>query len=385
MSRNTYRVGVLASTSGSYGAVGKTILNGVCQAAQELRSATGGTVNLELVKAELDGDNAGYFDAAKNMLQSGIKHVVGCYTSSSRKDILPLFEQYEALLWYPARYEGFEGSDNVVYTGAVPNHHIHPLVEFMLLQFGDTAYCIGSDYIWGWESNRVFKDEFGRLGGRVLGESYLPIGNTNMADLVDVILNLKPAFILNTLIGVSSYHFFRELRSECERRGIDQPTMFPVASCSLSEADLKEIGMAAADGHYSSSVYFASIDTPENNAFVNEYVKTYPNESLPTVDAEAAYIATHFLGAALAVAPENDIAAIRHAATKFCLSAPQGQVYLDPISLHSFLTPRIGRSTTNGEFEVLAEAAGPVRPDPYLVGVNADMTWFPSSVGLKAL
>lgn len=383
MSDRICRVGVLVSITGSYGAVGKTILNGVCQAVEELQRVQGSVVQIELVKALLAGDNADYYDAAESMLESGIKHVVGCYTSSSRKAILPLFERYDALLWYPAHYEGFESSDNVVYTGTSPNHHIHPMVEFMLSRFGDSAYCIGSDYIWAWETNRVFRDEFSRLGGTVVGERYLPIGGIDVATQIDEILQNGPAFILNTLIGESSYQFFREFRRECQRRSIDQIQQFPVASCNLSEADLKEIGNEAVDGHYSSSVYFASIDTPENHQFVKAYVHAYPDESLPTVEAEAAYNATHLLGAALAVAPEADISAVRQAAAQFRLRAPQGPVYLDSSNFHSYLTPRIGRSLPGGEFEVVVEADGPVRPDPYLVAIETKTAGFLSSVREK--
>lgn len=381
MAKKSFRVGVLVSTTGSYGTVGKTIMNGVCLAARELRQQAP-EISLELVYANPHGDNAQYFRSAEAMLRSGIRHVIGCYTSSSRKQLLPLFERFGGLLWYPAHYEGFEISDNVVYTGTAPNHHIHPMVDYMFSHHGRTAYCIGSDYIWAWESNRVFRDEFARRGGHVIGEKYVPIDGLDMSDTIEHILRERPAFVLNTLIGASSYHFFREFRKACRRNDIDQTRAIPVVSCNLSEADLREIGVEAVDGHLSSSVYFASADTLENKVFVQTYRATYPNECLPTVEAEAAYIATRFLGAGLAADPDGDVERVKQMALAYRFLAPQGEVYLDPLTFHTYLTPRIGRSTPSGEFEIVAESAGPVRPDPYLVGTSSELMLPSAGVGM---
>lgn len=379
MSSVVCRVGILVSTSGSYGAVGRSMRHAVSLAASEL--AADGVV-LDLVCADPGGDNARYFSAAQAMLQAGVRHVVGCYTSSSRKDILPLFERHGAVLWYPAHYEGFESSDNVVYTGTPPNHHLYPLIDFMMAGAGQTAYCIGSDYIWAWESNRVFRDEFSRRGGRVLGESYVSIDDIDMDAIIDRILALQPAFILNNLIGTSSYHFFRAFRAACQARGIVQPQRFPIVSCNLSEADLMEIGPQACDGHFSSSVYFASVDTPENRDFVRMYRQACPDDSLPTVEAEATYIALHMLGAALRDALPDDVMGVRRAALQCRMRAPQGEVYLDPLTFHAYLTPRMGLSTAAGGFEVVAQAPGPVRPDPYLVDSESAMMLLAADQGV---
>lgn len=372
MASKTVQVGVLISTTGSYGAVGRTVVNGVRLAVKELAETAPG-LRLNLSYADPGGKNSEYVTLAESMLRSGIKHVIGCYTSSSRQQLLPSFERYRALLWYPAHYEGFEASDNVVYTGTAPNHHIHPMIDYMMHNHGRTAYCVGSDYIWAWESNRVFRDEFLRRGGSVLGEKYVPIDGLDIEEIIQSILKHRPAFILNTLIGRSSYHFFRKFRKACVDARIDQVGDMPVVSCNLSEADLQEIGPEAADGHFSSSVYFSTVDTPQNKAFVQAYRGLYPSDCLPTVEAEAAYIATKFLGAALADVPEgSEIERVRNQALNYRFLAPQGEVHLDLLTFHTYLTPRIGRSNASGEFDIVAEADHPVRPDPYLVGLSTD-------------
>ena len=110
----------------------------------------------------------------------GLVHVVGCYTSSSRKEVLPLFEKHDGLLWYPSHYEGFESSDNVVYTGAAPNQHIVPLAEHLLRHYGTSAYCLGSNYIWAWENNKIMREAVQSAGGTVLAERYVPVGETRL-------------------------------------------------------------------------------------------------------------------------------------------------------------------------------------------------------------
>lgn len=363
------KIGILISTTGSYGTVGKTIVNGVLLASKEIL-ALHPDLKIELVKCNPDGQNINYSQAAEKLLQDGIKNIIGCYTSSSRKEILPLMEQYEGLLWYPTHYEGFENSENVIYTGTSPNHHIYPLVDFMHSNYGGTAFCIGSDYIWAWETNRVFADIFKRQGGAILGEEYLPIDSDDMDVTIAQILKLQPSFILNTLVGASSYHFFRKIRQASTKSRTTKDLKIPIVSCNLSEADLEEIGPEAADGHYSSSVYFSTVDTPENKKFVKEYKKNFPHECLPTVEAEAAYIATHIMIAALRqcnVDERNNIEKIKNAAIGYEFYAPQGLVMLDPINYHTYLTPRIGRSTKNGTFDIVTQATAPVRPDPYLI------------------
>lgn len=376
MTKKKLQVGVIVSTSGSYGTVGKTIKNGVCIAIEELNKSLT-NIELEVRFANPAGDNSKYVDAAQEMLESGIRHIIGCYTSSSRKQILPLLERYDAILWYPAHYEGFESSDNVIYTGTTTNQHLHPMVDYMHTNHGGSAYCIGSDYIWAWESNRVFKDEFIGRGGYVLGEEYVPIDCVQIDSSIERILECKPNFILSNLIGASSYHFFRRFRQLCLERGIDQIKEMPIVSCTLSEADLVEVGPDACDGHLSSSVYFASVVSNENQKFVSIYRDRYPSECVPTVEAEAAYIATHFLAVSLNVCSANNkkytICDLKKIALSCQFNAPQGLVKLDPITFHTYLTPRIGISVSDGTFKILAEASEPLRPDPYLVNASAEL------------
>src|SRR6201987_4329150 len=133
--------------------------------------------------------------------------IVGCYTSASRKQVIPIVERTERLLWHPARYEGFESSDNVIYVGAAPNHTVVPLVRHMLDRIASDVFCAGSNYVWTWESNRVLHELVTGAGGRILAERLLELGETAVDHIVKEIIDRKPPAVFNTLVGESSYAF----------------------------------------------------------------------------------------------------------------------------------------------------------------------------------
>jgi ABC-type branched-subunit amino acid transport system substrate-binding protein len=356
----------MLSTTGPYSVVARSMLNGAMLAFRENAEAAGPVV-LEPIVVNPSGDLARYRALSLELLGAGIRQVVGCYTSSSRKEVIPCFEKFDGLLWYPSHYEGFESSDNVIYTGASPNQHVLPLVDYLASRVGNRAFCVGSNYIWAWENNRIFREALTARGGSVIAERYLSVGDTEFDQVISTILDQRPDFVFNNLIGTSAYAFFRAFRAACKARGIDQANDIPVASCTLSEPELAAIGSEAIDGHLSSSVYFSSLNSPPNAAFIETYAKAFPDGPVSSADAEASYIAVKLLAASLEQAGTDDARLVRAAVANQRLLAPQGEVRIDPQTYHAWLTPRIGRSSANGQFEVLLEARSPVAPDPYLV------------------
>lgn len=345
------------------------MLNGALLGIAEVNAEKTGQLTLEPVIVNPAGVLARYPEITSALLVDGIRQIVGCYTSVSRKEVIPCLEKHDGLLWYPSHYEGFETANNVVYTGAAPNQHILPLVDYLTARYGDRALCVGSNYIWAWENNRILREAMTARGGTVLAERYLPVGDTNLSQLIETVISARPSFVFSSLIGDSGYAFFRQLRAACEKTGIDQAREIPVASCNLSEPELAEIGNDAIDGHISSSVYFSTLRNPVNDAFVQAYAVTHPDQPISSADAEASYIAVKLLAAALEEAETDEVAAVKAAVSGKRFQAPQGEVRVDPQTLHCYLTPRIGRSNTNGLFDVVMDAGQPVRPDPYLVNV----------------
>lgn len=367
MKKARLELGIVVSTSGSYSAVGQSMCAGAGLAIAEVNADPDAPVRLDPVSIDPGGMTSAYADAVETLLvKRGLTHVLGCYTSSSRKEVLPQFEKNDALLWYPSHYEGFETSANVIYTGAAPNQHIIPLARHLLAHFGNRGWFVGSNYVWAWENNRILREALTAAGGAVVGERYFAVGETDLGALAEQILRDRPDFVFTTLIGDSCYAFFRLFRAAAEAAGIDQPAVLPVASCSLSEAELPLLGEAAA-GHLSSSVYFSTIRSPENARFTAAWDRTYAHLGYASADAEAAYNAVHLLVRAVAKAGSGAFADVRAAARGLQFAAPQGLVTVDPDNLHCCMRPRIGRSTAWGTFDILHEERGPVRPDPYLV------------------
>lgn len=374
MQKATLKVGILFSTTGSYAAVGQSMRAGADLAIAEINADSGAPVTLEPVFIDPGGVASAYAEGVRSLLvEHGLTHVFGCYTSSSRKEVLPLFEKNDALLWYPSHYEGFETSDNVVYTGAAPNQHIIPLARHLLAHHGKRGWFVGSNYIWAWENNRILREALMEAGGDVMGERYFSVGETDLGTLVDQILRDRPDFVFTTLIGESGYEFFRLLRAASEAAGLDQPKVLPVASCSLSEVELPILGTSAS-GHLSSSVYFSTISSPENVRFTQQWDRKFAHLGQACADAEATYVAVHLLVRAVAKAGAAELDPVRAAIRGLQFAAPQGLVTVDPENLHCCMRPRIGRSTERGTFDLVHEERGPVRPDPYLVWTNATET-----------
>ena len=357
--------------------------NGASLAIREIAEKDLYRFRLDAVSINPGGRNADYAEGAQHLLtHHQILHVVGCYTSSSRKEVLPLFEKYDGLLWYPSHYEGFESSDNVVYTGAAPNQHIIPLVTHLLRTRGNRAFCVGSNYVWAWENNKILREAVQGNGGLVVAERYFPVEELEFDAVIGQILTSRPSFVFSTLIGESAYAFFRALRRAAKAQGIDQAKAFPVASCSLAEPELVEIGPEASDGHLSSSVYFESISTLCNRNFVRSYRAAFPDSGPTSADAEASYIAVHLLAGAIQRAQSADMSSVLAALPFVSFKAPQGEVRIDRTNRHCFLTPRIGVSNSRGGFSIIYEAPGPVRPDPYLVWHETE-TELPQPAGLR--
>lgn len=370
MQRLDLSIGLLFSQSGSYEAVSGAMRAGALLAIDEINASPDGPVTIKPVAIDPAGQLAGYVDGARALLQEHrLSHVIGCYTSSSRKEVLPLFEKADALLWYPSHYEGFETSENIVYSGAAPNQHIVPLSRHLLKHFGTRGWLVGSNYIWAWENNRILREAISAAGGSVLGERYFPVGETDLADLVRQIVADRPNFVFTTLIGKSGIVFLNMLRVAAKAAGIDQPREMPAASCSLSEAELHLLGDSAS-GHLSSSVYFSTIVSPENRHFTTLWDARFGHLGKASADAESAYVAVHLLARAAARAGSVGFEKVREAARGLSFDAPQGRVTVNSENLHCWMRSRIGRSRSDGTFDILMESPVALCPDPYLTWAN---------------
>ncbi|WP_454851227.1 transporter substrate-binding domain-containing protein [Rhizobium binxianense] len=363
-------VGLLYSLTGTYGIMGHEMFNGAMLAIEEINANPVLDFELRPVVMDPGGVIAQYSEQCDALInRHGVRHIIGCYTSASRKQVLPLIEGSGSLLWHSARYEGFESSENVIYLGAAPNQHVVPIAIYALNNLDPRIYCLGSNYIWSWEINRVMRDILDAGGGRIVAERLVALGETDVGHMVDDIIAHAPGAVLNTLVGESAYSFYTAWHQAVTER--PELAGIPMLSLSLCEAELKLTGQHQG-GHLVSSVYFQSIDSPKNAAFLSRYHRRYKGFGSPSVDTEAAYVCGMMLGRAIADAGATDVASVRHVLYRDRFEAPQGPVSVDPENNHAFLTPRIGRSTSGGSFDILWEAPEPIKPDPYLAWLDLD-------------
>ena len=371
MTKPSIPLGLVFSRSGPYAMMGREMEKSALMAVDEVNQSEEFDFNFTPHLRDPAGIVPAYHTACDDLIRErGVEHIVGCYTSASRKMVIPIVERTERLLWHPARYEGFESSDNVIYVGAAPNHTVVPLVRHMLDQIASDVFCAGSNYVWTWESNRVLREIVTGAGGRILAERLLELGETVLDHIVSEIIERRPPAVFNTLVGESSYAFMRALHAASQ----DARLSIPILSCSLCEPELKMIGPAASVGCISSSAYFESIETDENRAFVTRWKARHGTESNPSVDGQSTYVCVMLLARAIRRAGTTEIAEVRRAAANHRYDSPQGPVWVDPANNHCFLTPRLARSVQGSQFEIFWEADAPERPDPYLS--NLDLASF---------
>ena len=359
-----WRVGVLFSRTGFMSIIEETQLQGTLLAIDEI-NGSGGVCGRELKSVIYDpaSDSAAFGQFAKRlMIEDGVSTIFGCYTSSSRKAVLPVVERLNGLLWYPTLYEGFEASPNVIYTGAAPNQNSVALCQYLTEHFGSRFYFVGSDYIYPRESNRVMR-ELLRGRGSVVGERYFSLRarHRDFLPLIEDLKRVRPDVIFSTIVGDGTVHFYQAYKDA----GLE-PSEMPIASLTTTEAEVRAMGFDVGEGHITAASYFQCVNSASNASFVSRFKKRW-GESEPTnMCVEAAYFQVFLFARALEMAGTIDTDVLRSMALGSTIDAPQGRVSIDPACGHSNLWSRIGRADRNGQFDIVDQSASPVRPDPFL-------------------
>lgn len=360
--KSPLHVGVLHSQEGTMAISETAVLQSTLMAIEEI-NRTGGLLGrrLEPVIADGKSDPAHFAKEAERLItQEKVGVVFGCWTSASRKSVKPVFEKHQHLLFYPVQYEGLEQSPNIIYTGAAPNQQVMPAVSYCLEKLGRRVFLVGSDYVFPRTANAIIKDQVRALGGEVVGERYLPLGGTRAESLVAEIVAAKPDVILNTINGDSNVAFFRALRAA----GVT-PEKIPTVSFSISETELQHLDPRSMAGDYAAWNYFQSLDTPENKRFVEAFRKTAGPQAVTSDPVEAAYFGVHLWAQAVREAGTADPAAVRRAIRGQGFAAPEGLVYVDGDTQHTWKTVRIGRIREDGQFDIVWASRKPVRPLPF--------------------
>lgn len=347
--RRQLKIGILFSQSGDYAIISKACRKGALDAIAAVNAYPNSNIELTAVERDPGGQVERYASLCQDLLTTTeVRHIVGCVTSWSRKETIPVLEKYNGTLWYPCPYEGFEASERVVYTHACPNQHLVPLIAHTTRRYGVNGYLLGSNYIWGWETNRVARELIHDAGGQVAGERYLPLGDTDVARIIEEIRASRPSFILNNLIGQSSYAFLKAYEALAKEDGGFAPQTRPVVSCNLTECEIEAIGDAAV-GHLTAGPYFQSAK---------------PSQPCRSSFEAASYAAVSMIAQIAAAEQGEGLGDLKHAFSNKVFATPMGSLQVDPYTHHTALPVLIGR-IASGSIEVIDDI-GLVEPDPYL-------------------
>ena len=360
---DTIKVGILHSLSGTMAISETTVVDAEMLAIEEINAA-GGVLGKQIEAIQEDGasDWPTFAEkAAKLIDQDKVVTVFGCWTSASRKAVLPVFESKKHMLWYPVQYEGQECSQNVFYTGAAPNQQIEPAVDWLLENKGKEFFLVGSDYVFPRTANNIIKEQLKAKGGKVVGEDYIPLGDTEVTAIITKIKAALPkgGVIFNSLNGDTNVAFFKQLQGA----GL-KPDKYPVMSVSVAEEEVRQIGPEYLKGHYASWNYYQTVDTPANKKFVEAFKAKYGDDRVTNDPMEAAYIMVYLWKQAVEKAGTTDLEPVRQAAIGQELDAPEGKVTMQP-NHHISKTVRIGQVRDDGLFDIVWSTEGPLDPIPW--------------------
>ncbi len=360
---DTIKVGILHSLSGTMAISEKSVVDAEKLAIKEINAA-GGVLNKQIEAVIEDG--ASNWDtfrekATKLIEQDKVAVVFGCWTSASRKNVKPVFESKDHMLWYPVQYEGQECSKNIFYTGAAPNQQIEPSVDWLLKNKGKDFFLVGSDYVFPRTANNIIKAQLQALGGKTVGEDYLPLGSTEVTPIITKIKQTLPngGVIYNTLNGDSNVAFFKQLKGA----GLT-PDKYPSMSVSIAEEEVKAIGVEYLKGHYAAWNYFMTVDSPANKKFLENFKLAYGKDRVTNDPMEAAYIAVYLWKQAVEKAGSPDIAKVQAAAYGQTIDAPEGKVTVN-VNHHLSKIVRIGQVRDDGLFDIVYATPAPVEPVPW--------------------
>ncbi|MEX0789505.1 MAG: urea ABC transporter substrate-binding protein [Actinomycetota bacterium] len=360
---DTIKVGLLHSLSGTMAISEVTVRDAELLAIEQINAA-GGVLGKQLEPIEEDGasDWPTFAEKAQKLISvDNVAAVFGGWTSASRKAMLPVFERNQALLWYPVQYEGLEQSPYIFYTGATTNQQIIPGLDYLKEQGKRTVFLVGSDYVFPRTANKEIRAYAAANDMEIVGEEYIPLGNQEVATLVNKVVEAQPDAIFNTLNGDTNTAFFKEWKT----KNIT-PEAMPIISVSVAEEEVRAIGPEFLAGHLVAWNYYQTTDTPENEAFVAAFKDKYGDDKVTSDPMQAGYVAVNLWAAAVEKAGTTEVEAVKEAAAGIEFAAPEGLVTIDGPTQHIYKTARIGIIGADGLITEVSGSDGPIKPDPCL-------------------
>jgi urea transport system substrate-binding protein len=371
LKKQEVRVGILHSLTGTMALTEGPVVDATLLAIEEINER-GGILGREIHPVVMDGasDERAFARQAATLIAGGVCTIFGCWTSASRKSVLPIVEQRDHLLIYPTQYEGMEQCPNIFYTGAAPNQQIIPAVSWTVGFLRKRRFfLVGWNSVYSRAANAIIRDEVEACGGEIVGEEYVLPDSTEVTRVVRTIAQTEPDLIFNSLVGDMNLFYTRLLRAA----GIT-PEKIPTVYLSVGEIELQSLSAREIVGDYGAWNYFQSLDRPENHAFVNRFRSRFGRQRVVADTMEAGYLGVHLWAQAAQAADPDDVAAIRRALPNQSFEAPGGRVRIDAENQHTWKTMRLGRIVEGGQFEIIWSSEKPIRPEPF-PGSRSPTAW----------
>ena len=376
-SGNTVKIGVLHSLSGTM-AISEVSLKDAVQMAVDEINAAGGVLGKKIEPVVVDPASNWDLFAEKSkelLIDDKVAAVFGCWTSVSRKSVLPVFEQNNGLLFYPVQYEGEESSKNIVYSGAVPNQQLIPAADYLMSPEGGgykRFYLLGTDYVFPRTANKILKAYLLSKGipAENIIEEYTPFHHQDYQTIVSKIKKFAvggKACVLSTINGDSNIPFYKEFANQ----GLTAVTC-PIMAFSVAEDELRAMDTEFLVGHLAAWNYYQSLDLPENKKFVADF-KTYcEKKGLPggakrvTDDPICwAYTDVYLWAKAAEKAGSFDVPKVVAALHGLSFDSPAGTVAMDDKVNHLAKYAMIGEIKPDGQFNVIWKSKALIIPQPF--------------------
>jgi urea transport system substrate-binding protein len=375
----TVKVGILHSLSGTM-AISETVLKDVALMAIDEINAKGGVMGSQIEAVVVDpASNWPLFaEKARGLLtQDKAAVVFGCWTSVSRKSVLPVFEELNGLLFYPVQYEGEELSKNVFYTGAAPNQQAIPAVEYLMSKDGGGAkrfVLLGTDYVYPRTTNKILRAFLKSKGvaDKDIDEKYTPFGHSDYQTIVSDVKKFSSGgktAVISTINGDSNVPFYKELGNQ----GL-KATDVPVVAFSVGEEELRGVDTKPLVGHLAAWNYFMSVKSPANEEFKKKWaayakaknIAGHKDKPLTNDPMEATYIGVHMWKQAVEKAKSFDTDKVIVAMGGQTFKAPGGFIStMDAKNHHLHKPVFIGEVTADGQFNVVWKTPGPIKAKPW--------------------
>ncbi|MDR2326394.1 MAG: urea ABC transporter substrate-binding protein [Acidovorax sp.] len=376
---DTIKVGVLHSLSGTM-AISETVLKDTVLMAIDEINAKGGVLGKKLEPVVVDpaSDWPLFAERTRQLLSKDkVAVIFGCWTSVSRKSVLPVVEELNGLLFYPVQYEGEELSKNVFYTGAAPNQQAIPAVDYLMSKDGGAAkrwVLLGTDYVYPRTTNKILRAYLKAKGVKDgdINEKYTPFGHSDYQTIVADIQKFSQGgktAVVSTINGDSNVPFYKELGNA----GIKARDA-PVVAFSVGEEELRGVDTKPLVGHLAAWNYFQSIKNPENQAFIQKWsayakaknIPGHKEKPLTNDPMEATYIGVNMWKQAVEKAKTTNVDQVIAAMAGQTFQAPSGITsQMDAKNHHLHKSVFIGEIKADGQFNVVWKSKGPIKAQPW--------------------